>query len=98
MDKEKIFKLLQDNMRTIKQFGVSNIGLFGSYIQSQDNKASDIDILIHFQKGKKSFDNYMDLKFFLEELLEGHKVDLVIDDSLKPALKERILESVEYAT
>jgi len=40
----------------------------------------------------------MDLKFFLEELLEGHKVDLVIDDALKPALKESILETVEYAT
>ena len=98
MDKEKIFKLLQENMSTIKQFGISNIGLFGSYVQYRDNKAGDIDILIHFQKGKKSFDNYMDLKFFLEELLEGHKVDLVIDDALKPALKERILETVEYAT
>gem|GEM_PF-2166113 len=52
MDKEKIFKLLQDDMRTIKQFGVSSIGLFGSYVQYRDNKASDIDILIHFQKGK----------------------------------------------
>jgi len=98
MDKTKIFKLLQENMMTIKQFGVSNIGLFGSYAQYRANKSSDIDILVHFQKGKKSFDNYMDLKFFLEELLEGHKVDLVIDDALKPALKERILETVEYAT
>ena len=98
MDKEKIFKILQDNMRTIKQFGVSNIGLFGYYAQYRDKKESDIDILIHFKKGKKSFDNYMDLKFFLEDLLEGHKVDLVIDDALKPALKERILETVKYAT
>lgn len=40
----------------------------------------------------------MDLKFFLEELLEGHKADLVIDDALKPALKEHIMETVEYAT
>ena len=98
MDKEKILKLLQDNMRTIKQFGVSSVGLFGSYVQYRDNRASDIDILIYFPKEKKSFDNYMDLNFFLEELLEGHKVNLVIDDALKPALKERILETVEYAT
>jgi hypothetical protein len=33
MDKEKIFKLLQDNIRTIEQFGVSSIGLFGSYVR-----------------------------------------------------------------
>jgi len=64
MDKEKIFKLLQENISTIKQFGVSNIGLFGSYGQYRDKKASDIDILIHFQKGEKSFNNYMDLKLF----------------------------------
>ena len=77
---------------------IIGIYLVGSYARGDRTNLSDIDILIHFQKGKKSFDNYMDLKFFLEDLLEGHKVDLVIDDALKPALKERILETVEYAT
>ena len=98
MDKSEIMKLLHDNLDTIKQFGVSSIGLFGSYSSYQNEESSDIDILVHFEKGMKSFDNYMDLKFFLENILKEHKVDLVIDDSVKPALKEFILSSVEYAT
>ena len=98
MDKAEIMKLLHDNMPAIKRFGVSNIGLFGSYINDQNSESSDIDILVHFEEGSKSFDNYMDLKFFLEDLFKGQKVDLVIDDSVKPALKDRILDTVEYAT
>ena len=45
----------------------------------------------------KTFDNYMDLKFFLEDLFNC-KVDLVIVETIKPELKSHILENVKYAT
>ena len=57
---------------------------------------SDVDILVEFEKAHETFDNYMDLKFYLEELF-GRKVDLVIIDSIKPALRSNILRSAEYA-
>ena len=44
----------------------------------------------------KTFDNYMGLKFFLEDHL-NRRVDLVIADSIKPRLRETILQEVEYA-
>jgi predicted nucleotidyltransferase len=46
--------------------------------------------------GKKTFDNYMGLKFFLEDLLEK-PIDLVIAEAVKPALKDHIEGSVIFA-
>ena len=50
---------------------------------------SDIDLLVEFP-GKVTFDQYMDLKFFLEDNL-GLSVDLVTKKMLKP----QIINSVE---
>ena len=45
-------------------------------LRGEQKEKSDIDILVEFEKGKKTFDNYMDLKFFLEEIF-GVEVDLI---------------------
>ena len=76
----EILKKLKENREKIRKFGVKRIGLFGSYIRNEQKKESDIDVLVEFEKGKKTFDNYMDLKFFLEDLFQC-KVDLVIVDA-----------------
>lgn len=78
-----------------KEFGVKEIGIFGSYIRSQQTETSDIDILVEFKEGYKTFDNYMNLKFYLEELL-NLKIDLLIKSTLKPRLKPYILKEVIY--
>ncbi len=93
---EEIFKLIQQNRERIKRYGVKRIGLFGSYLRREQKEDSDIDILVEFEKGKKTFDNYMELKFFLEDLFK-RKVDLVIAESVKPELRKYIMESVKYA-
>lgn len=94
---DEILKKIKENKEKIKKFGVKRIGLFGSYLRNEQKTESDIDILVEFERGKKTFDNYMDLKFFLEDLFKC-KVDLVIVDALKPDLKPIILRSVKYAT
>jgi len=93
---EEILKLIQQNKERIKRYGVKRIGLFGSYLRGEQKESSDIDILVEFEKGKKTFDNYMELKFFLEDLFK-RKVDLVIAESVKPELKKYIMKSVKYA-
>ena len=97
LSSKKILELIQKNHNEIKKYGVKRIGLFGSYLRNQQKRGSDIDILIEFQKGKKTFDNYMDLKFFLEDIFHCD-VDLVIKESLRVELKSNILRSVQYAT
>ena len=56
----------------------------------------DNDTLVEFEPGQKTFDNYMQLAFFLEELL-GRDVDLVTVESLGPYIGPHILREVEYA-
>jgi uncharacterized protein len=94
MNKEEILQSLNENSEIIRGFGVRKLGLFGSYARGNEKEASDIDFLVEFEK--KTFDNYMDLKIFLERLL-GCKVDLVIADVVKPRLRRPILEETIYA-
>jgi hypothetical protein len=94
--KDRILKTIQDNNDRIKSYGVKRVGIFGSFARSSQNKKSDIDVLIEFEKGKKAFDSYMELKFFLEELF-NRKIDLVIREALKPAIRDRVLDEVCYA-
>lgn len=91
-----ILTKLDENKATIKKYGIKRIGLFGSYLRNEQKPTSDIDILVEFEKGKITFDNYMDLKFFLEDLFKC-KVDLVMQESIKPDLKPYIMGSVKYA-
>ena len=79
-----------------KRFGVARIGVFGSYARGEEKPESDVDILVEFRKGEKSFDHYIGLKFYLEDLL-GLKVDLVMKSAIKRRLREPILSEVVYA-
>ena len=94
-NKEQIIRLIQSNNQQIKSFGVKRIGLFGSYVKNQQTDKSDIDFLVEFEQGKKSYNRFIKLAFFLEELFD-HKVDLVTDKSLSPFLGPKILKETEY--
>lgn len=96
LNSDKILKIINENQRYIKKFGVKSIGLFGSYATNNQKSESDIDLLVEFKKGKKTFDNYMDLKFYLENLFDCN-IDLVLKEALKVDLKSNILKSVKYA-
>jgi len=96
LTKKEVLEILEENLGEIRKFGVKRLGLFGSFVRGEQKGKSDIDILVEFEKGKKTFDNYMELKFFLEKLLKC-KVDLVISEALKPRIKPYIMREVEYA-
>ena len=88
-------KILQDRKGTLKdEFGVIEIGLFGSYTKGNQKKDSDVDILVEFEKTIDLF-TYVHLKNHLSDLL-GVKVDLVAKKALKPKLGERILSETVY--
>ena len=94
---EIILGMLENNKNKIGQYGAKRIGLFGSYCKNEQKKESDIDILVEFKKGEKTFDNYMDLKFFLEDIFDC-TVDLVVKEAIKIDLKSSIMRSVKYAS
>ncbi|MBO8143289.1 MAG: nucleotidyltransferase family protein [Thermodesulfobacterium sp.] len=90
---KKIFDVYKPILK--EKFKVKEIGIFGSYARGEGTFTSDIDILVDFEKEGKTFDNYMELKYFLEELL-GLEVDLVMKGALKKELKDVILKEVIY--
>lgn len=92
-----ILKLIRQNRAATESYGVKRLGLFGSYARGEEEEGSDIDLIVDFRRGKKTFDNYMNLKFYLEKLL-GNKIDLVIKEAVKPELRESVFKSVVYAT
>jgi hypothetical protein len=79
----------------VEKFGVMEIAIFGSYARGEQSKDSDVDLIVDFKEGWKTFDNYMDLKFYLEELF-GKKVDLVIKSAINPRIKPFIIEEAIY--
>lgn len=96
LNKTYIFEELIKHNEKLKSLGVQRIGLFGSFADNTQTEKSDIDFLVEFEEGKKTFDNYMELKFFFEEIFQ-RKIDLVTPKSIKPFLKESILNTVQYA-
>lgn len=96
LTKKEIIHNIQESRERIRKYGVKKIGLFGSFTRNEQKEQSDVDIVVEFEKGMKTFDNYMELKFYLEKQLRC-KVDLVISDALKPEIKPNIMREVEYA-
>jgi predicted nucleotidyltransferase len=81
----------------LQRFGIVKIGLFGSCIRNEATNDSDIDILIDFDKGKETFNNFMNVCEFLENTFKGQKVDIVSAKGLSPFVGPYILNEVVYA-
>ncbi len=95
--KQDILTALCENHARIRALGVKRLGLFGSFARGQQHAESDVDLLVEFEQDQKTFDNFMQLGFFLEDKL-GRKVELVTPESLSPYIGPRILREVEYAS
>ncbi len=89
MTREQVIRILGERLADIRrQFSVRKLSVFGSVVRNEARPGSDIDVLVVFE-GKPTFDAFMDLKFYLEDLL-GAPVDLVTDQALRPPVQEAI--------
>ena len=92
--KEDLIKRILEQRERLSSFGVTSLGLFGSFVRGEQTDWSDIDILVEFTPEKHTFDNFMDVSFLLEEAL-GRKVDVVTPEGLSPHIGPHILKEVE---
>ena len=92
--REEVLGLIEQNRERLKNLGVRRLGLFGSCARGEATTGSDLDFVVEFTT--KSFDAYMDLKAFLEDLF-GCRVDLVLSDTVKPRLRPIIQRETVYA-
>ncbi|ABU56225.1 MULTISPECIES: nucleotidyltransferase family protein [Roseiflexus] len=95
--REQILDLLHQHREELRRLGIRRCGIFGSFVRNTPHDESDVDILVEFQPGQKTFDNFMHLAFFLEDLF-GRRVELVTTESLSPYIGPAILSEVEYAS
>jgi hypothetical protein len=75
-----------------KRFGVTTLGVCGSYVRHQQRPDSDVDLLVTFGEMTSLF-RFIELENYLSDLL-GVPVDLVLKDALKPRIGARVLEEV----
>ena len=90
---EDLKKTLQAHKEELQvKYGVTEIGVFGSFVKSEQNDTSDVDILVEFDKGIDLF-TFVNLKNYLSDILKVN-VDLVMKKALKPKIGQRILQEV----
>ncbi len=90
---DEIKNTLKKHKRELnRKYGVTEIGVFGSYVKNKNDGASDIDVLVEFEKAIDLL-AFVNLKNYLSDLLKTN-VDLVMKKALKPKIGRRILKEV----
>lgn len=73
---------------------MKRVALFGSFARGTQRADSDIDLLIEFARGRKTFDNFFAVCELLEETLE-RGVDVLTPESLSPYIGPDILREAK---
>jgi predicted nucleotidyltransferase len=97
MKQDAVLQVLrQKNAEMTKKFGVKSLSLFGSVARNESTSASDVDLLVEFDRPVGYFGLFA-LQEYLEDLL-GCPVDLGTPDSLKPYIRERVMGDLIHVT
>lgn len=89
-DQRELMTLLRAQLPELRErYGVRTLAIFGSYVRGEARERSDLDLLVEFEQVPSLF-KFIDLEQYLTQLV-GVKVDLVMKDTLKPAIGHRIL-------
>jgi len=79
----------------LEKYGVQKIGIFGSVVRGEQTDSSDIDIAIEMAPDRKNLHNFLEFRRFLEKYF-GTRIDLGIESTLKPAIKNTIKNEIIY--
>lgn len=88
MGRDTVIKQLKAHLDQLTDFKIKSLAIFGSVARDEAGPDSDIDFLVEFE-GPATFDQYMGLKLFLEDLLD-RPVDLVTRKGVRPELVPHI--------
>lgn len=94
LSKEDIIRILRENKSTLSKYRVKQIGIFGSFAKGQEDKKSDVDVLVEFY-GIPDIFLLIDLEDYLKKII-GKKVDLVRKQVIRDELKETIERETVY--
>ncbi len=95
LNRKIICASLQANRDEIRsRYGVTKIGLCGSFSRDEQRDDSDIDIVVELDS-PNTFRSFFGLKRYLEQMFD-RRVDLGIEHAIKPAVRENMLKTVVY--
>jgi uncharacterized protein len=94
MEREQILQILHDQLEELRRMGVRSMALFGSAVRGELHNESDIDLLVDLEP-PYTYDRYIHVKFFLEDLLQ-RPVDLVVADTIKDRIRPEIEREAIY--
>jgi hypothetical protein len=94
LNREQAIERLGECAAEIRALGVARLALFGSVLRGEPRADSDVDLLVQFEPGAKSYDRFLALSELLEARL-GRSVELVTTEALSPFLGPRILAEAQ---
>ncbi|MBI3354281.1 MAG: nucleotidyltransferase domain-containing protein [Nitrospirae bacterium] len=93
---EGILSYLKNHKRFLyERFGVTRIGIFGSFTLEEQTSSSDIDMVVEIEKNRKNIHSFLEMKRFLEKEL-ARKIDMGFEHSLKPVIRDKIKGQIIY--
>jgi len=90
--KDQVFERVRSHQSALKLFGAARLGLFGSFVRGEQTEESDVDFVVEFQEGKKTFRNFINMVYYLEKLM-GREVELLTWEGMTAFVKRE----AEYA-
>jgi len=94
-NRAQVLEFLREHKEELrKQFGVTRLGLVGSYARDEARDDSDIDLVVSLQS-ENSFRSFFGLLHFLQDNLH-ERIDLATEASLKPQVRDTILQDIRY--
>jgi uncharacterized protein len=93
--KQELIERLLSNRDQLSNYGIVQLGIFGSFVRGQVKDTSDVDFFIHFHPEYKTLRNFVGLADFLKNLL-GRKIEIVTPQSLNQFIGKYIQQEVEY--
>ena len=93
--KQQIFKLILENKQAFRDLGADRLGVFGSFVRDEQNKDSDVDLMVDFLPGQKNYRNFLGIADLAEKLM-GREVEILTPQSLSPFIAPYIEREIEY--
>jgi len=92
--RQQVVERIQELAPQLRALGIVRLALFGSYLRDSQHATSDVDLLVEFAAGRKTFDNFTAAYDLLEQSLD-RRVELVTLESLSPYIGPHILREAE---
>ena len=94
LTRQQTIAVLTASEPEIRALGVARLALFGSVLRNEARADSDVDLLVQFVPGAKTYDHFLALSELLEQRL-GRPVELITTEALSPFIGPRILAEAQ---